>query len=794
MYLMTLLTSRLRYGIGFVLGVVSLLLLFGLPGSTAASVVDAPTATPTPFVTPAVGPSGYTLKEWSSVDSLDALKEAQILWSRTRSDFPSSEGYVDYRYYLNTLEQETLTRYPKAVDPIETIWRLAYYQALGYEGANIDEPSTDRFTLALETALNSNFVSLDSLKNWLAQHNFQVIVMLATNNLFGDQKPASVLQISVPEAYDKNVGYQAIFIIQGEAPDFRVSPLTDHDHWSFSSDYNYGRNDTITVSDHNGDGQPELVIQTDRLGHNACSTELAVYEWQQTKDTDQFTNIATAIPTIISTDFACDNSWSFEVSSNSEPPIILQKERVPAYAYDCPDYVTTTRFKWIGTRYQRFDQNIEPFKPVQDLICKADWADRAGTGNTQALSLLEDALADKAAINKAWGPAAHDYLQFKLGTWYAFQGRIDLAKSTLEVIRDHPDQSTYTLPSNLAKAFLENYQDNANAFLACKSANGVFNRELDRLSSTTDFVILYDEMATHWGFVEPRWSRYQPYYSNSACDEEAAFQSSIQNFFPKYENEMVELLRQYKFPVEAVKQVQLDDNGLSDWVIIVNDSPAPYKSSRAWLALAKGTQLVAIRADFYLGDAGRYIAAEQCQLPSSTVPVVILNIGKRRFLFQIKSETAGFHIQEIHTVAGNPADFNSQSDLAEAAKVAHACGLPKGNLWDANQQQFVTLTQTTPLPAKDSTLAEATIFDPDSRQQRDVFIKAAQSLQTFLNDPSQRYLHDDEKARLHYLQGLAYELANNERDAVNVYWQLWHDFPDSPYALIVQRKLERISP
>jgi hypothetical protein len=48
------------------------------------------------------------------------------------------------------------------------------------------------------------------------------------------------------------------------------------------------------------------------------------------------------------------------------------------------------------------------------------------------------------------------------------------------------------------------------------------------------------------------------------------------------------------------------------------------------------------------------------------------------------------------------------------------------------------------------------------------------------------------KAYLTYLLALTNELSGDEETAVNLYWQLWHDYPDSPYSLNARRKLERI--
>ena len=45
-----------------------------------------------------------------------------------------------------------------------------------------------------------------------------------------------------------------------------------------------------------------------------------------------------------------------------------------------------------------------------------------------------------------------------------------------------------------------------------------------------------------------------------------------------------------------------------------------------------------------------------------------------------------------------------------------------------------------------------------------------------------------------YLCGLSYELSGNVKDATEIYWQLWHDFPESPYAFLAKYKLEPINP
>ena len=42
--------------------------------------------------------------------------------------------------------------------------------------------------------------------------------------------------------------------------------------------------------------------------------------------------------------------------------------------------------------------------------------------------------------------------------------------------------------------------------------------------------------------------------------------------------------------------------------------------------------------------------------------------------------------------------------------------------------------------------------------------------------------------------GLSYELSGDQQKAAQIYWEIWHDFPDSHYALLARYKLEPVKP
>jgi hypothetical protein len=46
------------------------------------------------------------------------------------------------------------------------------------------------------------------------------------------------------------------------------------------------------------------------------------------------------------------------------------------------------------------------------------------------------------------------------------------------------------------------------------------------------------------------------------------------------------------------------------------------------------------------------------------------------------------------------------------------------------------------------------------------------------------------RPRLLYLLGMAYDMTNNNEQAVQTYWELWQDYPDNPYAQLAMFKIE----
>lgn len=141
----------------------------------------------------------------------------------------------------------------------------------------------------------------------------------------------------------------------------------------------------------------------------------------------------------------------------------------------------------------------------QSPTCTVGWADTAGEHGRidLALPLVASALENwPAELDDIWGPAAQDYFRLKLGVWYADTGQTELARKSLESVRDRPANPDFSMASRLAAAYLSGYGENADAAAGCLAIRdavyeGVWANSGGSLWST------YQKVQESWGFIEP---------------------------------------------------------------------------------------------------------------------------------------------------------------------------------------------------------------------------------------------------------------------------------------------------
>lgn len=97
------------------------------------------------------------------------------------------------------------------------------------------------------------------------------------------------------------------------------------------------------------------------------------------------------------------------------------------------------------------------------------------------------------------------------------------------------------------------------------------------------------------------------------------------------------------------------------------------------------------------------------------------------------------------------------------------------------------IIQNTPVPentiTRDDIIQIESLFFENKDAETAIF-----SFEQLLADPNIEKIYS--RPRLYYLLALAFELSSDYENAVQNYWHLWQNYPDSPYAILAQAKLE----
>ncbi len=714
-----------------------------------------PSDTPTPtFVptlapaTPAAGPEGYRLKQWTEQEALAVVSERERMFASTSSnDISNGDAQRYFGEYLLTMERETLRHFPQAASKNDLLWKLANLESntIWYQSP------IHHFLLALEAKLNSGEIAPLNMSDWLKQHGFGVPATYSAHNLFGDGKDATVYFITAMPEFET-----AVITLGGSRQgEYRV--FATKDHWTFlRREY-----PTISIEDRSGNGQPEIQLIDDWYGSGfsggICTSDIYLYEWQGSYPDGKFVNLAQYVSGVAAAnDGSCGagSSWEFgSPDANGSQSIIAVTQRdTGGYASRCADYESRGTYTWTGRMYE-WAGNTENTPSISDPEwCAVLWADWAGGLNDRAVVLLNAWVQTwPSTIDEIWGESAQDYFRFKLGTWYALRGDSDRAQSVLQMVRDHPANPKFTIASQMAGAYLEKYQSGFNLVGACGAASETLNHALLQIPNVSLVEDLEPEtMRQAIGFAAPYWF----YPPHNVCDLWNSFRQTIRTFTPHDIPEVINWLNKHRVGVWVVKQADLNDDGMDDRVARLKLPGDQTWNQYALIQDQNGLNAVFIPGDINPNPGKEYTATlTHFKMGADSVHVNVFTFGDEATAFQILERQGQFRAEPF--------------PLSE-----------------------LTPEQLPPLTRDDKVArAEQALFESGDITQ------AIETLKDLLAGPnSEPDRPSITKPRLLYLLGLAHELSGNERDAVQAYWQLWHDYPDNPYTLMARRKLEAITP
>jgi tetratricopeptide (TPR) repeat protein len=780
----------------------------------AAIYAPPPTWAPTPFKSsipriiptspPVTGPFGYHLRDWSEVEALAAIAEGEAVEDKQRYEYDiatPSYSSLDFQEYLITLDREFLLRFPASQSRDEISWKLARLEANSW-GLENDYPLAGFHSL-LENTLNSGQVQPSALNTWISKRGFSVAVYQPAFNLFGDGQPAVVIQIESDPVFVKD----AVFALTGErAGNYQLTPLRDQ--WLMYFPSSGGGEEIISIGDHNGNGQPEIISIVTAYGHAACYSTIAVYEWQAAVQGGQFVNIAQSVETQWGDYYHtnCSARWSFGPrQATGVEPIVASVNYINS-ADGCPEPEYKIIYDWSQSGYRQSTQELLPFEKLPVASCAIGWADATAALEEydQAIPVLIKALNNWPAPT-AWGPATKDYLRFKLGIWYAFQGQADSAQATLHSLQTTPADPRFAMAAQLAEIFLANYQVANDVYPACEAVNAQAAKAYAAIpyDPQKNFGRAREDLISLWGFSDPDWDN-EPEAIGNICPIGPARRTSVllaasefrhlaRTHMPTSKAELIDWLRQHQIAVWAVESGDLTEDGLIDWLAVIK--VAPYSYWELWALISGPEGVTAVRITEHGIYSDSFFTTLYSFRPDASSPLVyVFTLGERLIVFRLDQQGSETTADTLLN-GGCVQSYKVQMSVDRLELIIRHCDGIQSHVWDPQRQTFISGEYLSQSPRdqqrRDIQQIEAALFDSGDVSE------SLRELRQLLGSPIiERWGEGPPvtKPYLQYLLGLTYELTGDAHSAVSVYWHLWQKYPQNPYAYIARRKLEPITP
>lgn len=581
---------------------------------------------------------------------------------------------------------------------------------------------------------------LQTIENFLSQHPLSELdeYLFGQGFLIGEQVVVPNLMgdnrpaIVLRVQAQDNFGDQGlVFALQlDEQGTYQLFPI--HSFWTIIA----SGERIVDTLDHNKNGIPEVVLETYVSSGSMCGMTVYIYEWRENEFVDLTQDqISTG---------NCD-LWSFgEPDVNGIDTIFITS------LYGREDI-----FKWNGQFYELGEFRF----PNGAMFCSDytlfldTWPD--DTGGLEVLqALLKDWPEEELShLN----PGCQDYLRFQIGMTYALHDQYSDALATFQNLAQSPANSKTTYISSATQAFLKHYKRQADLYASCIAAQTSF----DELSS-----------------FEENWEL------NPLCNWATIFPLFIQSLNPAEIADPKPILEQAGTKVYDSTSIDVDGDNDLDWILVTS-----HASSRAnvWVLLNLGESFQALSLDYYVSleelSGENDLKVETFLLPGVEGLFTILWLGDEFDIYQLGQplnndlvsnvyrdwDVQTYEFQQANHIWGLEISYTSTSTLADAKSYFY---------WDNVKRDFLLLPFE-----KDYLLTE--------NGPREFLPYLERLVSTFPFVPSD-YIQD----RVHYLYllGLAYELTGDTQHALETYWTIWHDHPDTGYARMACSKIENCVP
>lgn len=768
------------------------------------------TSLPLADATPQPDAQAYRLKPWTELDALQAYQEArdtannldqqewnQVLSTPSLTSTPvETYSSSDQAFYEESLLYEAYLRYPQLrSDPgLNDELQGLKLNGVPVDYAYVHNHSVQPLADQIETDLNHDQIKLsaDTLKNWLASKQIDISDQSAVvKNLFGDGSTAQVVQISA------NGPVMAMFAIrQSQSGAYSVIPL-----YPEYRNFNWGQ-ETFQVLDVNGDKQAEIVISDDQEGTGSshfCEKTVEVYEWNGSAFQDLMENNPVES---VDLDGACVDPTF--IPGQNGVMVIVTETQLPT---DCDNqyYTVRTLYYWDGKGFKGSLPQPMPPPHSQLNMCTISWAITAGPQNSQAAQILASAFYPwpQDAV-KEWGPASRDYFSLKLATWYIRLGQLNQGLALLHSVASAPYTPAYPLPAQVANTFLNAYAYGG-MYRALQAVDDFYLQEFVSSGTCSWIYCDIDQTRSLWGFAENTWGN----GFRNDFDAIDGMRLSLQVDQPKNLDEFTSWLKDNQIQYWELRQADLNGDGRPDWLVNITFNEKQYDGSvdqytKLYAFLNTDTGIIPFDIH-YLSDGSNFKIRWQSYLPAAGVEEInVFQADQFLFTFRFHKSNGEYSVvqdlpTDMLTDIGNfpvVTDWNITDTPQGKTLVVQYGGVTGTYVWDSTQGKLVPTGFSPDLQEQYiSQIEQALYVDNDPSKALPLLDKllAQKTIENYVYEEGVGIINPPRlRPYLLYLRGLAYELSGDSQDAVGDYWQLWHDYPADPFAVIAQRKLERV--
>lgn len=726
------------------------------PTITPIATYATPTMMPPITAEPEAPAAQYQLRPWSD----EAAAAHVALITDFANQFGADSLQTGYfgdqgRRQILMAGQEFRLRYPDSPYQTDVAWQmvdaLAYYPSFGLY---------DLLTNQLATDLNNGLATLENLDAYLEPHGLKqtreicspcYALPTSVPNLLGDGREVTLILLQrLSSQYD---GAALIAVWQNENSTFMVEPVLSQ--W-FAMQRFSGGITNFEARYITGDFQPELIVETWDHSGSMQGSSLHMLRWNGS----QFEPLS-GTPVNLNRSIISDE-WEFIDDDNPS------RLKVVRSTFDSTE---TQIYGWINDSYQVIEAVWVPVPYPMEPTPSLEWVRQMTEARNHSeviaylTTYLTDAIeADAKDEADLFQVELWSEMRFILGMNYVYSEDEENARAVFETLRDESLLPASPGFSQAANAFLERYDGRSSgAYMGClaayrilQTAESEFQDARNQMPLCSINLLLLQEL---------------PHFNG--------INASANNSFA---NEIID-----------VQQLELNGDGTLDWLLFLYDPFYVYDEGRdIWVILTTSTGTEAVKLASF-----RHTYGEQLQTIIQTHPFPLLSTP---LLGIISNENAGLYqlVQDdgIWQAKLHPYVINGHYDLKMTEgrlqlEVTYNDHYRLDSItYEWQNGEFVEIGYHAPnslgIPFDEAfTLAETLIFEEQD------YATAVSILTVIANELDT----DDWRARrlpeMLYFLGLAHELQGQEDEAVAAYWQLWHDYPTDPYALMAAAKLER---